>query len=167
MNEGAAKAGMKSAGEANKQMKQEEIDRLVAAKLITADEYKVLVGTKAKKVTSLSREENVAIERYLLESFYLQDITEALIKKDNNGKLRTQVQTFERFMFPDSALRGDDWEVSIFLNNLTDERANYTIGTDQMNWAASSVQDGRDHFQKRYTNRPRELGIRFMKRWGD
>ena len=66
-----------------------------------------------------------------------------------------------------AGLRGDDWEVSIFLNNLTDERANYTIGTDQMNWAASSVQDGRDHFQKRYTNRPRELGIRFMKRWGD
>jgi len=66
-----------------------------------------------------------------------------------------------------AGLRGDDWEVSIFLNNLTDERATYTIGTDQMNWAASSVQDGRDHFQKRYTNRPRELGIRFMKRWGD
>jgi iron complex outermembrane receptor protein len=66
-----------------------------------------------------------------------------------------------------AGLRGDDWEVSIFLNNLTDERAGYTIGTDQMNWAASSVQDGRDHFQKRYTNRPRELGVRFMKRWGD
>jgi iron complex outermembrane receptor protein len=65
-----------------------------------------------------------------------------------------------------AGIRGDDWEVAFFLNNLTDERATYTIGTDQMNWAAANVADGHDHFQKRYTNRPRELGVRFMKRWG-
>jgi outer membrane receptor protein involved in Fe transport len=65
-----------------------------------------------------------------------------------------------------AGIRGDDWEVAFFLNNLTDERATYTIGTDQMNWAAANVADGHDHFQKRYTNRPREFGVRFMKRWG-
>ena len=64
-------------------------------------------------------------------------------------------------------VRGEDWELSFFVNNLTDERANYTYGTGQMNWSAASVQDGRPHFQKKYTNRPREFGVRFMKRWGD
>jgi iron complex outermembrane receptor protein len=64
-------------------------------------------------------------------------------------------------------IRGDDWEASIFMNNLTDERATYTYGTDQMNWAFSNTVDGRDHFQKKFTNRPREIGVRFMKRWGD
>ncbi len=64
-------------------------------------------------------------------------------------------------------VRGEDWEASIFMNNLTDERATYTIGTGQMNWASASLADGRAHNQKKYTNRPREFGIRFMKRWGD
>ena len=63
-------------------------------------------------------------------------------------------------------IRGADWELSLFVNNLTDERAVYTYGTGQMNWAASSTQDGRAHFQKAYTNRPREFGIRFAKSWG-
>ncbi len=65
-----------------------------------------------------------------------------------------------------AGIRGDDWEVSMYLNNLTDERATYTTGTDQMNWAFGSAQDGRDHWQKKYTNRPREFGVRFMKSWG-
>jgi iron complex outermembrane receptor protein len=66
-----------------------------------------------------------------------------------------------------AGLRGDDWEASIFINNLTDERATYTIGTDQMNWAFANTDSGQDHFQKRFTNRPMEIGVRFMKRWGD
>jgi iron complex outermembrane receptor protein len=66
-----------------------------------------------------------------------------------------------------TGIRGDDWEVSMYINNLTDERATYTTGTGLMGWAFASQEDGRDHFQRRYTNRPRELGIRFMKRWGD
>ena len=64
-------------------------------------------------------------------------------------------------------VRGDDWELAVFVNNLTDERAIYTIGTDQMNWAASNTVDGHDHWQKAYTNRPREFGVRFTKSWGD
>ena len=66
-----------------------------------------------------------------------------------------------------TGIRGPDWEVSFFVNNLTDERATYSIGTGAMLWGASSVQDGREHFQKNFINRPREFGVRFMKRWGD
>ena len=77
--------------------------------------------------------------------------------------------TNEAFTIADlrAGLRGDTWEVSMFVNNLTDERATYTYGTGQMMWAASSVQDGRAHFQQKFTNRPREFGVRLIKRWGD
>lgn len=77
--------------------------------------------------------------------------------------------TNEAFTIADlrAGIRGADWELSFFVNNLTDERATYTIGTGQMNWAFGSMQDGRDHFQRKYTNRPREFGVRYMKRWGD
>ncbi len=43
--------------------------------------------------------------------------------------------------------RGDSWEVSLFVNNVTDERATYTYETGTMLWAAASAQDGRDHWQ--------------------
>jgi len=66
-----------------------------------------------------------------------------------------------------AGVRGDSWELAVFLNNLTDERAVYTYGTDQMNWAFASTANGQAHFQKAYTNRPREFGVRFMKRWGN
>ncbi|MCH9693515.1 MAG: TonB-dependent receptor [Gammaproteobacteria bacterium] len=65
-----------------------------------------------------------------------------------------------------AGIRGDDWEVSVFLNNITDERAVYTIGTGLFEWGMASVADGREHVQRVYTNRPRELGIRFTKSWG-
>ncbi len=66
-----------------------------------------------------------------------------------------------------AGIRGEDWELAVFVNNVTDERATYTYGTGQMLWAAASVQDGRAHVQNKYTNRPMEFGVRFMKRWGN
>lgn len=63
-------------------------------------------------------------------------------------------------------IRGDSWEVAMFLNNFTDERAIYTIGNGQMEWGMASIQDGRAHLQRAYTNRPRELGIRYTKSFG-
>lgn len=62
---------------------------------------------------------------------------------------------------------GQDWQFDVFVNNLTDERAQYTTATGMFEWAAASIQDGRPHHQTVYTNRPREFGIRYMKRWGD
>ncbi len=81
-----------------------------------------------------------------------------------NPQLKNKAYTLADFR---AGVRGEDWELAFFVNNITDERATYTIGTDQMNWAASNTVDGHDHWQKRYTARPREFGVRFMKRWGE
>ena len=62
---------------------------------------------------------------------------------------------------------GEDWQVDIFVNNITDERATYTTQTGTFEWGAASTVDGRANHQTFYTNRPTEIGIRYMKRWGD
>ena len=64
-------------------------------------------------------------------------------------------------------LVGGDWQVDVFVNNLTEEGASYTSGTGQYLWGAGNLGEGRAHHQNAYVNRPRELGMRFMKRWGD
>ena len=64
-------------------------------------------------------------------------------------------------------LRGEDWEASIYVTNLTDERAAYTHQSGIFEWAFASDASNRDHVARRFTNRPREIGIRYMKRWGD
>jgi len=61
----------------------------------------------------------------------------------------------------------DDWGVDLFINNLTDERAVYTTGTGEFEWAAAQTVEGRAHHRTLYTARPREVGMRFTKRWGD
>ena len=63
-------------------------------------------------------------------------------------------------------LRGRSWEVSLFLNNITDERAIYTINDGLMEWGMASQKDGRAHLQRAYTNRPREFGLRYTQSWG-
>ena len=62
-------------------------------------------------------------------------------------------------------LQGDDWEVSVFVNNLFDERAAYTYSTGTYLWGMGSSADGVDHHQVVYVNRPREIGIRFTQSW--
>ncbi len=66
-----------------------------------------------------------------------------------------------------AGLIGEDWQVDIFVNNLTDERAVYTTQTGLFEWGAGSIRDGRPHHQTLFTARPREVGIRYMKRLGD
>jgi iron complex outermembrane recepter protein len=63
-------------------------------------------------------------------------------------------------------VRGETWEASLFVNNLTDERAIYTQESGLFEWAAASSVDGRSHTQKNFVNRPREYGFRVIKRWG-
>jgi hypothetical protein len=62
-------------------------------------------------------------------------------------------------------VQGSDWEFSFFVNNVTDERANYGHegygGYSQQNLA-----EGRMHVDYIYTNRPREYGIRYVKSFG-
>ena len=64
-------------------------------------------------------------------------------------------------------LQGPDWEVAVFVNNLLDERAAYTYSGGQFLWGMGSSRDGVDHHQLVYTNRPREIGIRYTQSWGD
>jgi len=52
---------------------------------------------------------------------------------------------------------GDDWELDFFINNITDERAEVLINDDYFDFFF-----GRG---RQYTNRPREIGIRYTKRW--
>ena len=56
-------------------------------------------------------------------------------------------------------MEADTWEVSLFVNNITDERAQYTHQTGTMIAAYGA--------RSRYTNRPREWGVRFTKHFGD
>ena len=62
-------------------------------------------------------------------------------------------------------IRNDTWEASLFLNNITDERARLQTGWGIFEWAAASTQDGRAHTTRYTTNRPRELGLRFIYHW--
>ena len=62
---------------------------------------------------------------------------------------------------------GEDWQFDVFVNNITDERALYSIRTGDYEWGAAQLAEGRMHHQTVWTNRPRELGVRYMKRWGD
>ena len=92
------------------------------------------------------------------------NILEPLPSSDPNPQVASPSYTIGDLR---AGLIGEDWQVDIFINNLTDERATYTTGTGQFEWGAGSIRDGRAHHQTLYTNRPREIGMRYMKRWGD
>jgi iron complex outermembrane receptor protein len=81
-----------------------------------------------------------------------------------NPKIKNAAYTIGDLRF---GLQSDSWEAAIFINNLTDERAQYTNNIGQFEYGAAQVSEGRGHFASVYTNRPREVGVRFMKRWGD
>ena len=53
-------------------------------------------------------------------------------------------------------LEGESWELDLFANNVTDERAEYY---KFKNFSAQTYTDIT-------VNRPREYGVRFMKKWG-
>ncbi len=58
------------------------------------------------------------------------------------------------------------WEIDLFVNNVTDERAELFQNTGEFEWAfMHSTQY--DRFHRVFTNRPREYGLRYFKGWGD
>ncbi|MEH6549585.1 MAG: TonB-dependent receptor [Pseudomonadales bacterium] len=63
-------------------------------------------------------------------------------------------------------LQGETWEASIFVNNLTDERPEYSHSWGIYEWTQGNAEDGRAHTDRIYTARPREVGLRIIKRWG-
>lgn len=61
---------------------------------------------------------------------------------------------------------GEDWQVDLFVNNVTDTRGTYNDSPSPGDYGSGSIAEGRAHSRALFTNRPRELGVRFMKRWG-
>ncbi len=63
--------------------------------------------------------------------------------------------------------------VSLYINNATDERAQYfhSTGLFEYNFSSSGSSDplasSYDHYHRVYTNRPMEYGVRFKYSWGD
>ena len=82
----------------------------------------------------------------------------------NNPQFKNAAYTIGDLRF---GIQGDDWEASIFVNNITDERADLTHADGQFDWGAQQAAEGREHHLRVFTNRPREFGVRYMKRWGD
>ncbi len=64
-------------------------------------------------------------------------------------------------------VEGPTWEVSVFINNLTDERAQYSHEWGIYEFGQGNLAEGRSNVARIYTNRPREMGIRFIKHFGD
>ena len=62
--------------------------------------------------------------------------------------------------------RGPTWEATLFVNNLTDERAQFTNENNNFLFGSVSNSVGRSNWGAIYTGRPREFGIRVIKRWG-
>ncbi len=58
------------------------------------------------------------------------------------------------------------WEVKFYINNATDERAEYFHNTGLFEYPFSRT-DEYSHYHRVYTNRPREYGVRFKYAWGD
>lgn len=58
------------------------------------------------------------------------------------------------------------WELSLFVNNLNDERAHYQHSWGIYEYGQGHNGTGRDHVARIYTNRPREIGLRYIHRFG-
>lgn len=101
-DEESAEEGLEIARRGKELYEQERIQKIVNAKLITKDEYISL--TKSSERKKLSLDEDSAMRRYEIESFFYQDATEELVASDNDGKLRQQIKQYELYTKPDSAL---------------------------------------------------------------
>jgi len=90
-----------------KELYQEKLKNSVLnAKIITMDEYLGL--RKSSELAHLSSDEEAAMRRYEIESFYYEDVTEDLVDLDNDGKYRRRIRQYERYTRSDTELRYED-----------------------------------------------------------
>jgi outer membrane receptor protein involved in Fe transport len=61
----------------------------------------------------------------------------------------------------------NEWQVDLFVQNLTDERAQYTEASGFFELPWGNTQDGYNNIQRIYTNRPIEFGLRVTKHWSN
>lgn len=66
---------------------------IVSAPLITWEQADVL--SKRRKLVNLSSEESNCLERYWIERFYGEEVTEQLLRDDKRGKYREQIRMLE------------------------------------------------------------------------
>lgn len=88
-----------------------------------------------------------------------------LIQSDNDANPIVVSPAYDIMDFRVGFNFDTDWQVDLFVSNLTDERAEYTREGGTFEFPFSSMQDGRAGVARSYTNRPREFGVRFSKRW--
>lgn len=87
-DEDANEEGLAIAHRGKELYKEKQKNSALNAKIITMDEYLGL--RKSSEFTHLSSEEEAAMRRYEIESFYYEDVTEDLVDLDNDGKYRRQ-----------------------------------------------------------------------------
>jgi len=92
------------------------------------------------------------------------NLLEPLPESDPNPQLRNPSYTIGDVRM---GIVGADWQVDVFVNNIADERAVNNSQTGLFEWGMAQTDEGRPHIQTVYIARPREVGIRYMKRWGD
>jgi len=97
-----AELGLAAHKEGKKLCDKERIQRILAAQLITKKEYQLL--NKKKDKTRLRSNEHDAMRRYEVESFYLTEASEEVVKRDDNGRFRSEVLNYECYTAADSHL---------------------------------------------------------------
>ena len=100
--------------------------------------------------------------QYSTQDAIWNSITGGNLNSAANPRLRVPGYSIADVRF---GFQAEDWEVSLFINNLTDERAQYNIANGDFGNAQAQSVDGVAHRQYVYTNRPREMGIRYTKSW--
>jgi len=80
--------------------------KLLAARVLSHNAYETL--REKEKRDRISEGDAVALRRYELESFYLQDLTPELLALDDNGKLQSAIRLFENLSVNDQDLKRRD-----------------------------------------------------------
>ena len=101
---------------------QENIDFISNSSLITNEEYNELNIIKER--TSPDPEQVGAMRRYEIESFYYQDVSEEIIRRDNDGLYRRQIREYNLFNMDDEELTVKDKSQTDTNMHITD-RKNY------------------------------------------
>ncbi len=105
-DEDANEEGLDIARKGKELYEERQKNTVLNAKIVTMDEY---IGLrKSSEFAQLSSDEEAAMRRYEIESFYFEDVTEDLLDLDNDGKYRRQLRQYERYTRPDAELKYED-----------------------------------------------------------
>ena len=115
-----AKAGLQHTRRGNYLFEQERVERILSAKVITGIEYQFL--SDRKKASTLTQDQEDAMRRYEIESFYLRPVTEELIKRDKKGKLRQQLRNYELYTVDFAECVEKDWINGERVSHATDKK---------------------------------------------